>query len=48
MHKWGQPELAPVFRTFLSEVTIHLEVSDGQGKRQGQSGAQTATLQSQV
>ncbi len=38
----GHIELTRVFRTFLSGVTIHLEVSDGQGKRQGQSGEGTA------
>jgi len=37
-------ELTQVFRTFLSGVTIDLEVSDGQGQREGQSGARAAVI----
>lgn len=42
--RFGHSELTHVFRTFLSGVTIHLEMSDGQGKREGQSGARAAAI----
>ena len=40
----GNSELTRVFRTLLSGVTIRLEVSNGQGKNEGQSGSATAAV----
>jgi hypothetical protein len=41
----GQPELTREYRTHLSGGTIHLEVSDGQGKKQGQSRTEATAIQ---